>query len=105
MKTNAPLSSVQYGLYAECAGHQGEALYNLPYLYILDKSLDENRLRKAVETFIFSHPTFFTRISLDENGEPLQTVDIDAEKWTLEVEDAGELESSLATLTGLECLV
>ena len=105
MKTNAPLSSVQYGLYAECAGHQGEALYNLPYLYILDKSLDENRLRKAVETFIFSHPTFFTRISLDENGEPLQTVDTDAEKWTLEVEDAGELESSLATLTGLECLV
>ena len=48
MKNYSPLSKVQYGIYAECVGHAGEICYNLPYLYILDKSLDEERLRRAV---------------------------------------------------------
>ena len=40
MKTSAPLSKVQYGLYVECVAHLGEACYNLPYLYVLDGTLD-----------------------------------------------------------------
>ena len=103
MKQSAPLSSAQYGIYVECVGHTGEALYNLPYIYILDRKLDEERLRHAIESFILSHPTFFTRISIDDNGEPVQTVD--SEEWNLVVEDAGEMQSSLSTLTGLQCLV
>ena len=50
MKQISPLSKVQYGIYVECAGRIGEICYNLPYLYELDKSLDEERLRTAVIT-------------------------------------------------------
>lgn len=49
MKTTAPLTKTQYGLYAECIEHQGEACYNIPYLYTLDGSLDGERLKTAIE--------------------------------------------------------
>ena len=75
MKSSAPLSKVQYGLYVECVTHQGEACYNLPYLYVLDGTLDEEKLRKAIETAVAAHPTLFTRIELNEQGDPLQTID------------------------------
>ena len=85
MKTSAPLSKVQYGLYVECVAHQGEACYNLPYLYVLDGTLDEELLRKAIETVVAAHPTLFTRIELNEQGDPLQTID-DSESFELKVE-------------------
>ena len=71
MKTIAPLSKVQYGLYVECVAHQGEACYNLPYLYVLDGSLEEDKLKTAIETAVAAHPTLFTRIELNEQGDPL----------------------------------
>lgn len=40
MKRYAPLSRSQYGIYAECVGHENEPCYNLPYLYVLDGSID-----------------------------------------------------------------
>jgi hypothetical protein len=61
MKNIAPLTKVQYGIYAECIAHQGEICYNLPYLYILDGSLDEEKLKTAVETAVAAHPTLFTK--------------------------------------------
>ena len=89
MKTSAPLSKVQYGLYVECVAHQGEACYNLPYLYVLDRTLDEERLRKAIETAVAAHPTLFTRIELSEQGDPLQTID-DTETFELNVEQVND---------------
>ena len=85
MKASAPLSKVQYGLYVECVAHQGEACYNLPYLYVLDGSLDEDRLCRAIEAAVATHPTLFTRIELDGQGDPWQTVD-DGETFTLNIE-------------------
>ena len=90
MKTSAPLSKVQYGLYVECVAHQGEACYNLPYLYVLDGSLDEERLRQAIETIVAAHPTLFTRIELNEQGDSLQTID-DTETFELKVEHINDL--------------
>ena len=108
MKTSAPLSKVQYGLYVECVEHQGEACYNLPYLYVLDGSLDEERLRKAIETAVAAHPTLFTRIELNEQGDPLQTID-DTETFTLNVEHVENLnlegESLNSTLSSLNYLI
>ena len=92
MKTTAPLSKVQYGLYVECVAHQGEPCYNLPYLYVLDGSLDEERLRQAIETAVAAHPTLFTRIELNEQGDPLQTID-DTETFTLNVEHIDDIEA------------
>ena len=74
MTTKTPLSKTQYGLYVECVNHQGEVCYNLPYIYILDGSLDGDRLCRAIEAAVAAHPTLFTRIELDDNGEPIQTI-------------------------------
>ena len=107
MKTTAPLSKVQFGLYVECVAHQGEPCYNLPYLYVLDGTLDGERLRKAIETAVAAHPTLFTRIELNEQGDPLQTID-DTETFTLNVEhvenlnlEGESLNSKLSTLNYL----
>ena len=70
MKQSAPLSQSQYGIYVECTNHQGEVYYNLPFLFALDPSLDGERLRQAVETTVRNHPTLFTRIEVDAEGEP-----------------------------------
>ena len=84
MKT-APLSKIQYGIYAECIAHQGEICYNLPYLFVLDGSLDEEKLKNAIETVVAAHPTLFTRIGVNEQGDPIQTLD-ESESFTLTVE-------------------
>ena len=98
MKKIAPLSKVQYGIYVECANRIGEICYNLPYLYALDKSLDEERLRIAVIDTVKAHPTLFTRIELTEEGEPVQTIDMDNEEWELDVEDVDDIEQTAAQL-------
>ena len=97
MKTIAPLTKVQYGIYAECIAHQGEVCYNLPYLYILDGSLDEEKLKRAVESAVAAHPTLFTRIKLNEQGDPQQTID-DSETFSLQVEQIVDIEVEKQTL-------
>ena len=90
--TTAPLSKSQYGLYVECVAHQGEACYNLPYLYVLDGSLDDNQLCRAIEAAVKAHPTLFTRIRLDDSGDPLQTIDPN-ETFELSVETIADIEA------------
>ncbi len=92
MKLSAPLSQSQFGIYVECAGHRGEPCYNLPYVYELDRSLDGEKLLAAIETAFRAHPTLFTRIELSEEGEPLQTIDMDRESWSLMIEDIKDIE-------------
>ena len=90
--TTAPLSKSQYGLYVECVAHQGEACYNLPYLYVLDGSLNGNQLCLAIEAAVKAHPTLFTRIRLDDSGDPLQTIDPN-ETFELSVETVADIEA------------
>ena len=92
MITKAPLSKSMYGIYAECVGHIGEPCYNVPYLYVLDGGLDEERLRKAVVATVENHPTLFTRIELDGDGDPQQTID-DTETFDLTVEHVADIEA------------
>ncbi len=98
MKKHAPLSKVQYGIYVECASRIGEICYNLPYVYALDKSLDEERLRTAVIDTVEAHPTLFTRIELTDDGEPMQTIDMDNEHFELEIENTKDIEKKAAEL-------
>ena len=93
MKSLAPLSKTQYGIYAECVGHENEIFYNLPFLYVLDGSLDADRLCRAIETVIKAHPTFFTRIGVNDEGEPFQSIDIENEAFSLSVEQVTDLEA------------
>ncbi len=97
MKTSASLSKTQYGIYAECIGHEGEVCYNLPYIYTLDNRLDAERLRRAIETAINARTTLFTRIVLGDNGEPMQTID-DTETFTLAIEDIPDIDSVKSSL-------
>ena len=93
MKISAPLSRSQYGIYAECVGHENEPCYNLPYLYVLDGSIDADRLCSAIEVTVLAHPSFFTRIELDDDGEPIQTIDIENEHFSLAVGQLTDLEA------------
>ena len=97
MKTSAPLTKTQYGLYVECLNHPGEPCYDVPFLYVLDGSLDEERLRKAIETAVAAHPTLFTRIKLTDQGEPVQTID-DTETFSLQVEHIDDIEAAKKTM-------
>ncbi len=97
MKTSAPLTKTQYGLYVECVNHPGEPCYNVPCFYILDGSLDEERLRKAIETVVSAHPTLFTRIELTDQGDPVQTID-DTETFSLQVEHVDDIEAAKKTM-------
>ena len=97
MKQTAPLSKSQYGLYVECLNHPGEPCYDVPFLYVLDGSLDEERLRKAVETAVAAHPTLFTCIKLTDEGEPVQTID-DTETFSLQVEHIDDIEAAKKTM-------
>ena len=96
MKSTAPLSTSQYGIYVECVNHQGEPCYNLPFYYVLDRSLDGQRLLDAVKTAFMAHPTLFTRIELGDDGEPVQTLDMANEQWSLSIEDINDLEQEKA---------
>ncbi len=91
MKNTAPLSKTQYGIYVECVQHLGEYCYNITYLYTLDGSLDEEKLKEAIESVVAAHPTLFTRIELNEQGEPMQSID-DSETFSLEVEHINDIE-------------
>ena len=95
MKTSAPLTKTQYGLYVECVNHQGEICYNIPYIYKLSSCLDEKLLKQAIEMAVTAHPTLFTRIELNEQGDPIQTID-DTETFSVEVEMVTDVEAEKA---------
>ncbi len=91
MFSSAPLSQSQKGLYVECMSHAGEVCYNLPYIYVLDHSLDSDRLCRAIATAVMAHPTLFTRISVDDDGEPRQSIEPDA-SFAIAVEQVADFE-------------
>ena len=82
MSKTVPLSQSQLGIYAECAGHENEVYYQLPYIYTFSNNIDPQRLSKAVQASFDNHPLLFSRITTDENGEPVmelhepKTIDI-----------------------------
>ena len=92
MELSAPLSKSQFGIYVECVGHKGEPYYNLPFIHQIDRSLDGERLLAAIETAFKAHPTLFTRIKVNDDGEPIQTIDMANEQWSLAIEDLTDIE-------------
>ena len=81
------------GIYAECVQHENEVYYNLPFLYVFDGSIDADRLCRAIEMTIQAHPVFFTRLELSDGGEPIQTIDLEKEEFSLSVEQVTEIEA------------
>lgn len=83
-KTPVPLSRTQSGIFAECMASQGKALYNIPQLFKLDKSIDPARLAKALEKVIEAHPFVKLRIREDADGNPMMVPQDDAYRQTIE---------------------
>ena len=92
-----PLSQSQLGIYAECAGHENEVYYQLPYIYTFPVGTDPQQLGKAVQEAFNNHPILFSRITMDENGEPMmefhepETIDIKIQN----ISDIGKEKSAL----------
>ena len=93
-----PLTKTQYGLYVECVNNPAEACYNIPYLYTFDGNLDGQRLKAAVEAAVKAHPELYTRIALNEHGEPVAVLDSNKE-FSLEIEYIDDLSTPHSPLS------
>ena len=92
-----PLSQSQLGIYAECVGHEGEVYYQLPYLYTFSAEIDTQRLRDAVQSAFNAHPVFFSRITTDENGEPVM-VSREPEPIDIKIREIDDIEKAKNSL-------
>ena len=70
---SVPLSQAQLGIYFESV-RMGKCAYNRHYLYTLDKSLDMERLARAVEKVVKAHPYMEVRISQGNTGVISQSI-------------------------------
>ena len=96
MKNAFPLSKAQYGLYVDCMNNIGKIYYNCSFCYHLDASLDGERMCRAIETAVKAHPALFMRIVLNEDGEPMQRVDVDDQNgWSLTLENTTDIEREI----------
>ena len=91
MKNTAPLSQSQYGIYAECVGHENEVYYQLPYIYTMDRSINPERLRDAVQATFNAHPVLFSHIITDENGDVRMQLH-DPEPLTISIREISDIE-------------
>lgn len=91
-----PLSKSQYGLYVDCMNNIGKVCYNCSFNYQLDASLNGEQLCRAIETAFKAHPALFTRISQNEDGEPVQSVDMSQDSWSMQVEPPCDIENQIA---------
>ena len=98
MKTKFPLSQAQSSIFADCISKEDSSLYTIPYLFILNKNLDAERMCKAVETAVKAHPTLFTRIEQTEDGEAVQTIDIENEEFSIQPEYIDDIEQEKSRL-------
>jgi bacitracin synthase 3 len=74
----------------------GKIYYNCSFCYHLDASLDGERMCRAIETAVKAHPALFTRIVLNEDGEPMQRVDVeDQNGWSLTLENTTDIEREI----------
>ena len=86
-----PLTQTQMGIYAECARHPGEAIYNNPVLLRFPADTDACRLQHAVKTAVKAHPGLFAQIIPDESGLPAMVYRPDwAEEALCEITDSTE---------------
>ena len=64
-----PLTQTQGGIFVECAANPKSTIYNIPFLFRLDETVDLQRLKKAVEMTVEAHPYIKTTLHMDENGD------------------------------------
>ena len=73
MKTY-PLTESQLGMFLEWNARRESSQYSLGYVYRLPKTVDCEKLERAIRTFLDAHPVFRTRL-VEADGEIMQGID------------------------------
>ncbi|MCI8372641.1 MAG: amino acid adenylation domain-containing protein [Lachnospiraceae bacterium] len=67
-----PLTGSQKGIFVECDKNPGSTVYNIPFLFQLDASVDLERLKEAVGKVVSAHAYLLARFGISEEGEMYQ---------------------------------
>ena len=63
-----PLTGSQKGIFVECSKNQDSTIYNIPFLFELEETVDTDRLKEAVCAVVAAHPYLLTRIGVSDEG-------------------------------------
>ena len=61
-----PLTGSQKGIFVECAKNPESTIYNIPFLFTLDDSVDMDRLKTAISKTVSAHSYITSRFGIDE---------------------------------------
>ena len=67
-----PLTGSQKGIFAECSKNPESTVYNIPFLFELDNSVDTDKLSEAVTAMVNAHSYLLTEVFLSDKGEMVQ---------------------------------
>ena len=67
-----PLTGSQKGIFAECIKNPESTIYNIPFLFELDNSVDVQKLSAAVTAMVNAHSYLLTKVYLNDDGEMVQ---------------------------------
>ena len=81
------LTKTQYGIYLEWIAYPERTTYNLPFLKRLEKGMDLERLKTALEAMVRVHPILTCVIRADEKGEIFLSEEADITLKVTELSD------------------
>ena len=88
-----PLTKTQEGILVECMSNPDTLIYNIPILIKLDKSVDLDRLERAVRVTVDCHPYMKMHIFANRDGdfraERRDDAEVLIERLTMKEEDIG----------------
>lgn len=67
-----PLTGSQKGIFAECSKNPDSTVYNIPFLFELDNSVDTKKLSDAITKTVNAHSYLLTKVFLNDDGEMVQ---------------------------------
>ncbi|MBQ7558079.1 MAG: amino acid adenylation domain-containing protein, partial [Lachnospiraceae bacterium] len=99
-----PLTMSQMGIFLESIRYMGSTVYNIPYLYRLDASVDMEKLKTALQEVFAAHPGLFMTMKSEDNKavavrNDVRTIGIEIQK---EMPDRDELVRPFDLLSGQE---
>ena len=67
-----PLTGSQKGIFAECSKNPESTVYNIPFLFDLDSTVDTQKLSEAIVRMVNAHSYLLTEVFLNDKGEMVQ---------------------------------
>ena len=71
LRDEYPLSKTQEGIFVECVSKPNSTVYNIPFLFKLDKKLDVKKLKDAIIKVIDNHEYIKTTLFMNAEGDIL----------------------------------